>query len=438
MDKKIVIILAVAAVAVIGAAVFLMNKDDDSATSRNGENADYGDETMYKGVMNIYGNADMNPTINNDDVKFVEAIVSGEKTWNKETNPFADANGDGQITQADVDHIKDLVNRKDGTKVRFVDGNNNITVATLPMKKIIMSGINGPGLMCLALGFTKKDVIMFDCFPNNPETPGALFQNVIGAKAVSNVSLADYDATTSAGIPDAIIYNNYADDNLTDEQIKKYKDAGIVLIPSKSMEGAEIGDFALALGYIFDKEEKAHAFSNWCNNTLDKIDEACKKVKTENYPSVLYWYGGQAAAGTDSVYNQLLKSMAAKNVADWSGDYKVLNKDNCAWILDYDPDYVFRTVGSFTYGTTDEALKTLFDTYGDMIKELDAYKEKKYVFVAGSLPQILRMAYLASYIHPDELGADFGDECHKELVKLYGIDFDVDSQPFIVDGNSWA
>ena len=437
MDKKVIVIIAIVAViAIVAAAVFVMNNGNN--TNRNGENADYGDETMYRGVMNIYGNADMDSNIDNADLNFVKDIVSGKSTWNKTKNPFADANCDGVITQADVDQIDKLVKRTAGTVVSYVDGNNNISTATLPLKTIVMSGANGPELMCLALGFTKSDVLMFDTFPNDPANPGSLFQNIVGAKAVSNVSLADYDATTSAGIPDAIIYNNYSDDSLTDEQVKKYKDAGIALIPSKSMEGAEIGDFALAVGYLFDKEERAHAFANWCNNTLDAIAAGVKKVSTSKYPSVLYWYGGQAAAGTGSVYTKLLADMGAKNVADWSGDYKVLNKDNCAWILDYDPDYVFRTVGFFGYDTNEESLKTQFNQYGDMIKELDAYKENHYVYVAGVMPQILRVAYLTAYIHPDELGADFAINCHKELIKLYGINYDVDKHPFIIDGTYWA
>ena len=437
MDKKIIAIIAVAVIVIAGAAAFFMlNGDKNKDTNRNGENSDYGDETMYKGVMNVYGNANMDADIDSKDADFIKSIIDKKTSWNKTANPFADTNSDGVIDSKDLDQVNKLIKRTSGTVVRFVDGNDKISTATLPLSKIVMSGANGPELICLALGFTKNEVLMYDVSPNDPANPGSLFQNFKGVTAVSNVNLADYDATTSAGIPDAIIYNNYSDDSLTDEQLKKYADAGIALIPSKSMEGS-IGDFALALGYLFDKVDKAKAFSNWCNKVIDKIDEATAKIKKSDYPSVLYWYGGQAAAGTGSVYNELLASMGATNIADWEGDYKVLNKDNCTWVLDYDPDYVFRTVGFFGYDTTEDALKTQFDNYGSMISQLNAYKEDRYVFVAGVLPQILRMAYLASYIHPTELGADFGNECHKELIQMYGIDYDVDKHPFIVDGKHW-
>jgi len=205
-----------------------------------------------------------------------------------------------------------------------------------------------------------------------------------------------------------------------------------------AMEGAEIGDFALAVGYLFDRVDKAQTFANWCNNTLDTIAAASAKVSESDYPSVLYWYGGQAAAGTESVYCQLLKDMAAKNVADWPGDYKVLNKDNCTWILDYDPDYVFRTNVFLGYDTDMSTFKATFDQYGDMISQLRAYQENHYVYVSGAMPQILRMAYFASYLHPDLLGADYGDKVHQELIDMYGIDYDLSKHPFIVDGTYWS
>ena len=428
MDKRIIVVIAAAVVVIAAVAAFFVINGDQS-TTRSGENSDYGDETLYKGVMSIYGNADMNTVIDDRDVAFVKNIVSKKTTWNQAQNPFADANCDGVITQEDVDLIENLVKRVDGTQVRFVDGNKQISTATLPMKTIVMSGTNGPALMCLAIGFKNTEVLMMD-------GKGTPYNNMTGVKTAT-ISLDDYDAVTSAGIPDAIIYNNYSDDNLTADQIAKYKKAGIVLMPSPSMEGADIGDFALAVGYLFDKVENAQKFCNWCNNILDTIKNGASKVKESDYPSVLWWYGGQAAAGTDSVYCQLLKDMAAKNVADWPGDYKVLNKDNCTWILDYDPDYVVRTVTFLGYDTDMSTFKPTFDTYGDMIKELRAYKDNHYVFVAGGLPQILREAYVVSYLHPDIFGADYGDKCHKELIEMYGIDYDVSQHPFRVDGTYW-
>ena len=60
----------------------------------------------------IYGNANNDAYVAEDDVTFLEEIVSGRKTWNKDENPMADTDCDGEITQNDIDLLKKIINKE--------------------------------------------------------------------------------------------------------------------------------------------------------------------------------------------------------------------------------------------------------------------------------------------------------------------------------------
>jgi len=56
-------------------------------------------------TLGIFGNADMDDTINEDDVKYVRGIIDGTN----EATDLADANYDGQIDEDDIAQIETII-----------------------------------------------------------------------------------------------------------------------------------------------------------------------------------------------------------------------------------------------------------------------------------------------------------------------------------------
>lgn len=82
MDTKIIAIFAAAIViAASGTAAFVLlgDKDDDLK------------QKDVTGRLVIYGNANNDDYLDNDDVSFLQNLIDGA-TWNKEKYPFADTN----------------------------------------------------------------------------------------------------------------------------------------------------------------------------------------------------------------------------------------------------------------------------------------------------------------------------------------------------------
>ncbi|MCQ2079734.1 MAG: hypothetical protein MJZ38_06755 [archaeon] len=85
------IVAVVAVVALVGAGCVVVfnnnggNNDDFTATTR----------------LLVYGNANEDNYLDDKDVAFIGDIADGKATWDKEKNPFADANNDGKVDAAD-------------------------------------------------------------------------------------------------------------------------------------------------------------------------------------------------------------------------------------------------------------------------------------------------------------------------------------------------
>lgn len=68
----------------------------------------------------VYGNANMDDTIDENDIEYLELIISGER----EETMYADANYDGKIDEADIQQVRDLINFTGGQRWYTMDDGN--------------------------------------------------------------------------------------------------------------------------------------------------------------------------------------------------------------------------------------------------------------------------------------------------------------------------
>lgn len=382
--------------------------------------------TDYGGVLQVYGNANVDSVIDANDILYVQKVIDKELP----STDFCDANQDGVVDKKDLAYIQNLIDYKDGTVVYYVGGSGAVTQATLPIKKIVAYGSSSAQLFCLALGLDSNTVIQYDTWPSQTvEGVDLVFQKFAGAGTVTSGSLANFSDVVKDGLPDAVVISHQSASDPT--VLAPYSKAGIDIIPIKGFEGAESADTALTLGFLLNRNDAARTFATWCDGILTELNSKLATLTEDQKPTALYWFGAQAVAGKDSA-SDILPYVGAINIADWTEWYITITADNKDWILNYPSEYIFKTISQgLGYGATDEMRAIQFNNYGALVTQHPAYKAGKFVLIDGNMPQIMRLAYVAEYLHPDLLGVGFADKWHQQLVDMYGIDYDVTEHIFL-------
>ena len=91
MDKKITAILIVAILVIAAASIaVILNGGDDSNNNEN----------KVTGNLTVLGNADNDNDLDENDITVIREIISAGY-WDKTKYPYADANNDDKITEAD-------------------------------------------------------------------------------------------------------------------------------------------------------------------------------------------------------------------------------------------------------------------------------------------------------------------------------------------------
>ncbi len=107
MDKKIVAVIAVIAVVAIAAAAFVALNNGGG----NGGGSGTYDNDLDE-LARVYGNANNDSYLNSDDIKQLNKIIKDNLNW-KEEYPYADANQDGRVNEADVTYVQNFIDGKE-------------------------------------------------------------------------------------------------------------------------------------------------------------------------------------------------------------------------------------------------------------------------------------------------------------------------------------
>ncbi|KUK44451.1 MAG: Periplasmic binding protein [Methanothrix harundinacea] len=78
----------------------------------------------YKDTLTVYGNANLDDIIDEDDVEYVQGIIDGTE----EETQFADADYDGQIDESDIAQIELIIAGEEDYLVILDMDNRTVTV----------------------------------------------------------------------------------------------------------------------------------------------------------------------------------------------------------------------------------------------------------------------------------------------------------------------
>ena len=419
MDKRILAVIAIIAVVVIAAAALLL---------LNPGNGGDKDKTVDMDTrLYIYGNANNDDYLNNDDVSTLESIISSG-SWNKAKNPYADANQDGKIDKSDVDVVKKFIKGEEA-RMYYLSSEWGVKYINFPLSKDkiavtldyglvvcsildIYDGVKGAETKLLAKGEIRYPGLhsMEDLGDQRKDATGFV-ERVLnkGYDVVMGRPYTDtYDLLRNSGQDCEHIMLNYT------------KDYGHRMDNISAL---------LMTAYMFNIPEKGHEYCSHFDKIHDEINSKMvgldKKSYVMTYANIPFdtdvtevtvetEASSGGSFGTYWFASLLPMKNAAKPAAN--GEYKMLLED----LITANPDYIIVTLWGINDDDTPESAQAQFNEYAKILKNTRAYKEGHIFGVSyesiGTQLGIASSYLMASFLWPDMFDKETG---YKQMQETY-------------------
>jgi len=223
-------------------------------------------------VLGIYGNANMDQTIDESDIVYVEEIISGAR----ESTDLADANYDGNVNELDLDQIKKIIA---GTEenLTIVDSYKRVATIKKPVRRIVSISIyNNEALRmfgeldkvaAIEDSTKKKDVF----FPQGAEMPS------IGGYPPNPEAIFKYQ-------PDLLLGATSWTKELYD---KLPGNTSVVGLDFTSKTPYSFAEETTKLGYILNRRDEAKDYlENFQYKYIDAITAKTARLSDEEKPRV--------------------------------------------------------------------------------------------------------------------------------------------------------
>jgi len=390
--------------------------------------------------LDVFGNANMDDTIDENDIDYVKAIINGSAP----STILADANYDQMIDEKDIDQI-DLIIRGEEKSLTFLDLFGEAETINKPIEHVASLGHIGAQLLRLIGAEDKLLPVVGSSKSKYPKFWGDL-STYHAAGIPPDV---DYEYLISLN-PDAVQTTLEMNNYISDEgraQKKEYQDKlpGIPLISLNAREPENISRSILIFGYLFDRKEEAREFASWHDGVYDKLKNITDHIPEEDKPKVLFnsHKAGYAYTAGGSRYGQAVRLAGGRNLIDdvVKSDSPLYGRTNVEvepeWVIKSNPSYIISsyldpnsTAGfetddiSGAQMTVDMILNTKELGQVDAIKNNNVYYIDNYLVGGGGL-NLVGAVFLGKLLHPEEFKDIDPMEILQEYMNFYDSDFDV-------------
>jgi len=390
-------------------------------------------------ALGIYGNANMDDTIDEADIAYVEGIIEGT---NDETE-LADANYDGKVDEDDIAQIE-LIMVGEEKELTIIDTIGRIITIKVPVKRIASFYPYSTDVIQM-LGEEDKLILVSSSVKNRP----VYFPELITLPSIG--SHDDCEAILSLN-PDLVI--SYRSDVLTNNLDEKLPGVSVVIL--EFLNEWDIREEILKLGYILGKEERAREFldefydkyTNLVKTRTDRLSEEERPKVYLEYSSPYRTYGGKGSG------HSIIDVAGGKNIFADISDYSAEVDPEA--VLTRNPDIIIKRVyvgstetGKISYESDDpsDLLTIANEIMGrPELANVNAVKDKRvYIsdgYLVTGIQQPIGIVYYAKFCQP-ELFEDLDPEdIHQEyLDRFCSIDYDLDERgvffypPIEIDDN---
>lgn len=392
-------------------------------------------------TLSIFGNANMDDTINELDVEFVKDIINGR---NDETE-LADANRDGKIDEKDIAQIENIIACKQEV-LHILDGNGEPVAVKTPAQRIIVLYKDSPEVL-RALDASDRIVGVSEYIK---QWDPVLFPEISKLPSVGNFINPDNEKILSLN---ADVLLAFGSTRIADMQ-KQLPSVTVLFLglynPDLiSTEQSRYKDGVKKLGYILGKREEAEEFINWRDHWLNTIKSRTDGLSEEEKPLVLnmHYKPGKELQISCTGYKtyQMTTLAGGRDIAEGAYDCDTYTNVNLEWLLTQNPEII---LAQLYYEYTDHGFNTSDPSETaagrddimniSVLMNCSAVKNGNVFMLADNFRNggdgcLIGTAYLAKLFHP-QLFEDLDPRAiHQEyLTRFQRMDYDLKKQGVFV------
>jgi len=381
--------------------------------------------------LDIFGNANMDDTIDEDDIAYVRGIIEGTN----DKTELADANYDGEIDEDDVTRITQIVNGEED-QITVMDTTGRCVSINKPLKRIIVLNANVLEVM-RSLNVEKESIVAISSSAMSKEDFFPEFQDSLNAGKGW-----DPDVEKIVEIDPDIVFL-YATQFVTscDEVQNQLENADITVVRFDSFKPETYLDEVNKLGFILDKEDQAEDFTEFYSKCLNDITNRVETIPEDDRSRVYFEGFGDPynVGGVGTVTHQIVNVAGGNHIFGDITDYKVVDKEE---VMVRDPEIIVvqgYTRGKYGYNVDDPTW--LKDMHDEMIERTEllqtsAVNDGQVYVIIKELTgnkHFLATVYLAKWFYP-ELFYDLDPKAvHQEyLTRFQGLDYDLNEHGIFV------
>jgi iron complex transport system substrate-binding protein len=393
-----------------------------------------GDQKAEDFTLGIFGNANMDAKVDEDDISYLQGIIDGKN----EKTKLADANFDGKVDENDAIMIEEIINGEE-KELTVIDSANRTVTVKMPVANVVIAYM-GPHEPMIILA--KEKIAGWE--GGIPKYRGDIVEKA-GLEDVPLVgegldgSGLDYEKILEIN-PDIILATSFCAKEIAD----KINETGNQGIPVIALDFDEAGTQEMIqefrkLGLIVGNEEKAEEVVDWILKYDGIIENRTNNLPESEIPTYYLeaWSKQYVTLGSNAYDGKALAGCGGRNIIDGSdfvaGSYGQYEVDP-EWVLDQNPEFIFIWVkvssdpAGFSWTEDNAKLELAEDIARPGWDKLDAVKNGRvYIYhrtMAMSPRYIVARLYFAKWLHP-ELFKDIDPESiHREYWKKF-LDIDL-------------
>lgn len=384
-------------------------------------------------TLDIFGNANMDDTIDEQDIEYVQGIIDGTK----DETDLADANYDGTIDEEDITQIE-LIIDGDEKELTIIDDMGDAVIVQEPINSVIYVGHNAYVYETWrALDAEDKLVATTDRFikPGGYRYSVNYYPELLTKPSVGTLQEPDFETIVDI-LPDLL----YTDEEQYD--IKSTAANKIPGVPVICMDVTpkDFSESTRITGYLFDKREEADKYIDWRNGWQRMIEGRTADLSKDEKPSVLVMWFVEPGMNEFSIYSgsnsnedALIVGAGGTNVV---GDLTESLTVDSEWIVDLNPDIIVMEVSNLYSGydfDDPSELEALYDDFMNRpefaevsaVKNNHVYLMNYAHLIVGGGSALLAEAYMAKWFQPEIFTDLDPQEIQQEFLEFQGIDFDL-------------
>ena len=364
----------------------------------------------YEDTLTVYGNANLDDIIDENDIEYVRGIIDGTK----DENQFADANYDGQIDEDDIAQIELIIAGEEDRLVILDMANRTVTVP-MPVERIVLAGGVDSIRTLVLLG--AEDKIVGCGYPSRWDPIWYAAPELEDLPDTSSGEGNSFNVELAVSLEPDVIFVWTWDNKYNADEIQEKSQVPTIAVCGYQ-DGLWVADMIRIIGAVTGNDEKARDLIAYTKEKVNEITDITSEIPDEDKP-VVYCTAGSGKITSCCGALSCIEFAGGLNAAEFTGSSFQISKEQ---VIKWNPDVILIFFGShemISEVLSDPVLQTV-----NAVKNGRVYSIRIGLNGWGALgAQLSSLNYLAKLFHPDKFeDLDVEEEGNEIMEYLYGVD----------------